>query len=111
MRTMDVFGMCAKYTDARDHMATGLYPYFRTLEGNDGGALTCWNVPYGRSPRNTRRCACGFVPVTRKDDHNRNLCYPHYRHFLLDGYGQILYWRRLSRAYSALASGQESPAT
>ena len=40
---------------------------------------------------------------------NRNLYYPRYRHFLLDGYGQIPYWRRLPRACSALASGQESP--
>jgi hypothetical protein len=41
------------------------------LDWPESSALTCWNVPYGRSPRNTRRCACGFVP--RKDDHNRNL--------------------------------------
>jgi hypothetical protein len=25
---MDIFGKCAEYTDARDHMAIGLYPYF-----------------------------------------------------------------------------------
>jgi hypothetical protein len=32
----------------------------------ESSALTCWNVPYGRSPRKARRCARGFVPATRK---------------------------------------------
>lgn len=39
----------------------------------------------------------------------RNLFYLRYHHFLLDGYGQILYLRRLARVYSALAGDQQSP--
>ena len=34
---MDIFGKCAEYTDARDHMPIGLYPYFQTLDGSEGG--------------------------------------------------------------------------
>jgi hypothetical protein len=37
MRTMDIFGKCAEDTDARDQMVIGLYPYFLTLDGNEGG--------------------------------------------------------------------------
>jgi natural product biosynthesis luciferase-like monooxygenase protein/amino acid adenylation domain-containing protein len=39
----------------------------------------------------------------------RHLFYLRYHHFLLDGYGQILYWRRLARVYSALAAERSPP--
>jgi 8-amino-7-oxononanoate synthase len=40
---MDIFGKCAEYTDARDQMAIGLYPYFVTLDGNEGGTARYQN--------------------------------------------------------------------
>ena len=39
----------------------------------------------------------------------RHLFYLRYHHLLLDGYGQILYWRRLARVYTALAAGKQPP--
>ncbi|GLW79100.1 amino acid adenylation domain-containing protein/natural product biosynthesis luciferase-like monooxygenase domain-containing protein [Actinokineospora globicatena] len=48
------------------------------------------------------------VALIRLED-ERHLFYLRYHHFLLDGYGQVLYWRRLSRVYSALAAGTEPP--
>ncbi|RLK55179.1 aminotransferase class I/II-fold pyridoxal phosphate-dependent enzyme [Actinokineospora cianjurensis] len=33
---MDIFAKCVDFTDAKDLMATGLYPYFLPLTGNDG---------------------------------------------------------------------------
>lgn len=33
---MDIFDKALRYTDAKDVMATGLYPYFLPLEGNEG---------------------------------------------------------------------------
>ncbi|WNV87748.1 non-ribosomal peptide synthetase [Umezawaea sp. Da 62-37] len=38
-----------------------------------------------------------------------HLFYLRYHHFLLDGYGQILYWRRLAKVYSALVAGKQPP--
>jgi len=34
---MNTFGKHAESTNARVHMAMGLYPYFLTLDGNDRG--------------------------------------------------------------------------
>ena len=33
---MDIFNKCGAYTEAKDVMATGLYPYFIPLEKNEG---------------------------------------------------------------------------
>ncbi|WP_158226867.1 condensation domain-containing protein [Amycolatopsis vastitatis] len=38
-----------------------------------------------------------------------HLFYLRIHHILLDGYGQVLYWRRLARVYSALVTGNEPP--
>ncbi|WP_329045099.1 condensation domain-containing protein [Amycolatopsis sp. NBC_01488] len=38
-----------------------------------------------------------------------HLFYLRIHHVLLDGYGQVLYWRRLARVYSALVTGNEPP--
>jgi 8-amino-7-oxononanoate synthase len=33
---MDIFAKCPEFTDAKDLMATGFYPYFIPMEGNEG---------------------------------------------------------------------------
>jgi hypothetical protein len=35
---MDIFGKCAEFTDARDHVEIELYAYFQPLYSNDGGS-------------------------------------------------------------------------
>jgi 8-amino-7-oxononanoate synthase len=40
---MDIFGKCSEFTEARDLMAVGRYPYFLPLEDNDGGAVRYQN--------------------------------------------------------------------
>jgi 8-amino-7-oxononanoate synthase len=37
---MDLFEKCAKWTDARDLMATGFYPYFMPLDDTEGNEVT-----------------------------------------------------------------------
>ena len=37
---MDLFEKCAKWTDARDLMATGFYPYFMPLDDTEGTEVT-----------------------------------------------------------------------
>ncbi|MFE0177215.1 non-ribosomal peptide synthase/polyketide synthase [Streptomyces sp. NPDC059002] len=39
----------------------------------------------------------------------RHLCYIRYHHILLDGFGLMLYVRRLAEVYSALVAGEEYP--
>ncbi|MGH3757640.1 amino acid adenylation domain-containing protein [Actinophytocola sp.] len=40
---------------------------------------------------------------------DRHLFYLRYHHLVMDGYGQVLYWRRLARVYSALAEERQPP--
>jgi amino acid adenylation domain-containing protein len=37
--------------------------------------------------------------------------YLRYHHIVMDGFGQTVYWRRLAEIYSALAQGEDCPAT
>lgn len=39
----------------------------------------------------------------------RHCFFLRYHHILMDGYGQVLYWRRIGEIYTALASGTEPP--
>jgi 8-amino-7-oxononanoate synthase len=38
---MDIFGKCFEYTYAKEVMATGMYPYFIAMSGNEGSEAIC----------------------------------------------------------------------
>jgi 8-amino-7-oxononanoate synthase len=38
---MDIFAKCPAFTDAKEAIASGLYPYFIPMEGNEGSEAVC----------------------------------------------------------------------